>query len=223
MNRAKIYKLIKLDLEENIIEIVYQHKMKYILSGLIAILIFCSSFFILFFFLDSGKWIYFLVIGMILFSFIWLLILIRKWANTVLILTNHRILDIEQVSFWQKRIAMVDLAKIEEVLVETHGVTKFFWKYGSLQIFLPNGNLSLRFDYVIKPEELQGKIYQLQKQYKPNLEEPDTVEIQDLVEKMIIELKALNQEDLIGIILNSRKKMGLERWGKFLQTELDEI
>ena len=222
MNKAKIHKLIKLDLEENIVEIVYQHKMKYILSGLIAVLIFCSSFFILFSFIDSGKWLYFLVIGMILFSVIWVLVLMRQWANTVMILTNHRILDIDQSNLWNRKIAMVDLGKIEEVLVETHGITKLFWKYGSLQLFLANGNLSLRFDYVIKPEELQEKIYQLQKQYKPNTDEADTIETQDLVEKMVVELKKIDQEDLIGIILNSRKKMGLERWGKFLQTELDE-
>jgi len=222
MNREKIHKLIKLDIDENIVEIVYQHKIKYILSALIAILIFCSSFFILFSFLDSGKWLYLLVIAMILFSVIWFLILIRKWSNTVLVLTNNRILDIDQSSVWNRKIAMIDLSKIEEILVEIHGITKFFWKYGTIQIFLPNGNLSLKFDYVVKPEVLQEKIYQLQKQYKPELEDLEDIETKDLVEKMEQELSTLAQEDLIEIILNSRKKMGLEKWGRFLQKELDE-
>ena len=222
MDRSKVHRLVKLDADENIIKIIHQHKIKYWNSFLLQFLFLLIATLLLVFFNEKGTWVYILSLVLFLSVIVWILILWQKWHSTVLVLTNNRLVDIHQVSLWEKQVAMVDLAKIEEIRITSHAISKLLWKYGRIEIFLPNGNLSLRFDYVLNPDKIQELIYQLQKRYNPQSEEFLSVDTQDLVKEISEKLRTKDKEDLLKIILGFRKKMGLEQWGAFLNKKLED-
>ena len=49
-----------------------------------------------------------------------------------------------------------------------------------------------------------------------------SVDTQDLVKEIEEKLRNKNQEELMALILEFRKKMGLEQWGAFLNKKLED-
>src|SRR6056297_2555290 len=220
MNRSKVHRLVKLDADENVVKIIKQKLIKYWASFIMQVLFIVGG--ILAFFYFDKSWVYWLAAALLVLVVLWISVLWYKWNNTVLIITNNRLVDIDQASLWRKQVAMVDLSKIEEVRVGTHLLTHLFFKYGQIEVFLPNSNLSLQFDYVQHPDKIQELIYQLQKKYNNYSEESLSVETKDLVEKLTKDLEQQEKADLIKLILAFRQKMGLEKWGSVIKKNLNE-
>ncbi len=69
-----------------------------------------------------------LVIAMILF------VMLTNYYLDMLVVTNHRLIDIDQISLFARDIATAPLAKIEDVKIEVFGILATVFKFGNLHI-----------------------------------------------------------------------------------------
>jgi membrane protein YdbS with pleckstrin-like domain len=73
-----------------------------------------------------GAWL--LLIVMILF------IMLTNYYLDMLVVTNQRLIDIDQISLFARDIATAPLTKIEDVKIEVFGVLATMFKFGNLHI-----------------------------------------------------------------------------------------
>lgn len=72
-----------------------------------------------------------------LYSMVVALLLFHLWTNYYLdmwIITNERIIDIEQHGLFQREVAEIPLSRVQDVTVEVHGIIETFLKFGTIRI-----------------------------------------------------------------------------------------
>jgi hypothetical protein len=76
----------------------------------------------------------FFIGGWLFMLFIAFFITLTGYYLDILIVTNERIIDVDQVSLFARDIASAPLEKIEDVKVQTLGIIATFFKFGSISI-----------------------------------------------------------------------------------------
>lgn len=72
----------------------------------------------------------------------------------MLIITSHRLIDIEQKSLIEKIISEVPYDQIEDVAGRTKGILGTIFRYGRLTIQTGNGKVRIIVDWVKKPAQV---------------------------------------------------------------------
>ena len=161
--------MLDLSPEEKIVLKVRRHKL---------VLFFESAFIILFILLPpaiyavSRSWIvikgsddalflasYFIILlfGWVIFFMIW-----TNYYLDVLIITDKRIVDIEQKGFFSRDVSTVRLENIEDITVSVSGVLATFVDFGTLKIQTAAESREFIVRNVPKPNKVKGIIYDLQ-------------------------------------------------------------
>lgn len=99
----------------------------------------------------------------IYYLFIWLFILNNfvDYFLDVWIVTNERIINIEQRQLFSRVISEQELAKIQDVTAEIHGVIPTFLNYGEVYIQTAGEKARFIFKQVPKPLEIKRQITSL--------------------------------------------------------------
>lgn len=79
------------------------------------------------------------------------------WRHDWYILTNLRLLDLNQKSFFQRRMRYIDLDNIRDASYESRGLGAIFG-FGRLIIHLKNSREKIVFELVQSPEDFQEEI-----------------------------------------------------------------
>ena len=79
----------------------------------------------------------------------------------VWIITNDRIVDIEQFGLFSRTISELDLFRIQDITTETQGFFATIFKYGNVTIKTASTNLSLVFKNVPNPNHIRSELLQL--------------------------------------------------------------
>lgn len=162
--------MLDLSPEEKIVLKVRRHKIA---------LFFESAFLILFVILPpavyavSKNWLVisgsddalFLALYFIVLLFSWV-IFFMMWTNyylDVLIVTDKRIVDIEQRGFFSREVATVRLENIEDITINVSGVLATFVDFGTLRIQTAAESREFIIRHVPKPSEVKAVIYDLQR------------------------------------------------------------
>lgn len=108
----------------------------------------------------------------VLFAALYFVILIFSWVIffmiwtnyylDVLIITDKRIVDIEQKGFFSREVATVRLENIEDITVSVSGVLATFIDFGTLRIQTAAESREFIIRHVPKPNEVKAVIYDLQ-------------------------------------------------------------
>ncbi len=77
------------------------------------------------------------------------------------IVTNDRIVDIEQHGLFSRTISEVDLYRVQDVTVEVHGIIATLFKYGNITVKTASSNINIIFYNVHKPNEVRQALIQL--------------------------------------------------------------
>lgn len=83
---------------------------------------------------------------------------ITNYYLDVLIVTNRRIIDIEQVGLFSRDTAELHLDTIEDMHVEIKGIIASFFNYGNLQIQTSSENPEFLMNNIRNPHRVQGII-----------------------------------------------------------------
>ena len=127
-------RLIHLSLHpgERVVQIVRQYRTKIIFPLILAFLIYLIAFFLLFYFISLGTF------GMVLFGFLlfvgafYAFYKFYFWYFNVLILTNKRVIDIDQKRFFERIVSDVSHHHIKDVVLKVRGLSQTFFRSGTL-------------------------------------------------------------------------------------------
>jgi len=102
---------------------------------------------------------------------VWLLLLwilfFVEWTDyylDVLVVTNKRIVQIEQKGFFNREVTSFFYAQIQDITVETAGFIKTFLKFGHLHIQTAGHNHEIIIKDAHNPEQARSLILRLQEQ-----------------------------------------------------------
>lgn len=102
-----------------------------------------------------GASIYYLYITLFFFtSFV-------DYYLDVWIVTNDRVVSIEQHGLFSRTIAELDLYKIQDVTSEVHGVIPTMFNFGSVHIQTAGAEARFVFEQIHKPDEIRKAIVDL--------------------------------------------------------------
>lgn len=102
---------------------------------------------------------------------LWILFFI-EWTDyrfDVWIVTNNRIIDIDQAGLFSRDIATVRLEDIEDITVEMYGVFSTMFKFGTLMVQTAGSKNEFFIKNARNPEESKRDIYRLIHELKDKL------------------------------------------------------
>lgn len=110
-----------------------------------------------------------LLIGWMIFFIIW-----TNYYLDVLIVTDKRIIDVEQKGFFRREVSTVRLENIEDITVNISGILATLLDYGMLKIQTAAESREFLIHDVPKPNQVKSVIYNL---HKTQVEAPKSVKV----------------------------------------------
>ena len=157
-------KYIQLKPREEVLELVQASILPKLWAFALAIIWSVLPFFFLFPLWRQGGW------GVIVF-FVWLasglLLLGRlylKWARTVFLVTDRRVVDHDQRGFFYRVVTEARFEQIDEVTVHVKGIMATLLKNGTLTLKLHGAAADIVVDDIARPEHLADLINDLRSQ-----------------------------------------------------------
>jgi len=149
---------------ENVILLKRRHWI-FLAINILILLLFCFLPVLIYIFLNTYAWFsqainlfWFLASGYYLFLWFLLFYNITMYLLNVFILTNQRIVKINQLGFFNYKTAELDLSKIQDVAIKQKGVFSNLFNYGDLEIQTAGTQNKFLFVRLPNPENLKQAI-----------------------------------------------------------------
>ena len=107
------------------------------------------------------------VVAILLGSIYYLSILLFAFSHfidfylDVWVVTNDRVVDVEQFGLFSRTISELDLFRIQDVTTDVHGVFASLFQYGKLTITTASTNVSLVFRDIPNPNKIRQELLRL--------------------------------------------------------------
>lgn len=160
-------KIINLEENEEIIKVIRKHWLPMALSLVVGFLVAIAPivFFIilkniLFSDLTLQNLYVLIFIYFIFLIFVWISIFVA-WINYYLdiwVLTNKKIVDIEQIGLFSRKISSIRLDKIQDVQIEVLGIVDTFFKIGNIKVQTAANNENFIIKTASNPEQIKQLI-----------------------------------------------------------------
>src|SRR3990167_2149925 len=160
---------IRLKERERIVDAVRRYGLTYFWSWLLIAILFGVPFLFLFWLFQHGWW------GQALFFIpvtLATLLLIRTlffWRKNVLVMTTHRVIDMEQRGFFELIVSEIPYDQVGDISGKIKGVWGTVLGYGTLFIQTGNGNVRIFVEKVRRPIRLQQETNVLRRAYVAKL------------------------------------------------------
>lgn len=187
MFEERIKKNLKED--EEIIQIVRIYPLIFIIPFTISALLVIAPFFFLFYLFNKLGWI-----GVIIFfcSLLFgILIALRQiiiYSLNVFVITNQRIIDIDQKGFFDKTVSESTFDKIQDVSYRIKGLFQTVFHYGDIIIQTAGTKANLELSGIKNPQKVQELIAKLVHEISENKKGNNNLSATELVE-MIKKIK----------------------------------
>lgn len=210
MNIAKI---VSLNENEKVLKIIRRYWLVYLFSILITFILIAVPFL---FIVPLFQWGKFGVVLFLLFICVGLVYGLRvflSWYLNVFVITNKRIIDVDQKGFLNRAVWDTELNRVQDVTYSQKGLFQTLFHYGNLQIF-PSGQTTTKIEIIniSKPQKVQELIRSFQEEIA--IEEKNNEDILDLSEE---DLNNLLDEEIISILNKIKKGAGKKRFGKLIE------
>ncbi|MBP9761072.1 MAG: PH domain-containing protein [Candidatus Magasanikbacteria bacterium] len=77
------------------------------------------------------------------------------------VVTNDRIIDVEQLGLFSRTISEIDLFRIQDVTADVHGVFATLFRYGTVTVKTASNNSNIIFFDIPKPNEIREELIHL--------------------------------------------------------------
>jgi hypothetical protein len=167
------------------------------------LILFLDAFFMFFLFEKGilGQSVFFLTI---LFALFLLFRTYFIWKKNIFIITNKRMIDIEQRNFFEKIISEFYYYQIEDVHVKVKGFFASLFKYGDLVVQIKNSKVKIVVPKIKNPAKIQQAINFLKEK---NLEKQNIEIEEDFFNFFTKKIDELSLNDLIKIRKILREKI----------------
>ncbi len=113
---------------------------------------------------NDGEFLVFVKLLIIVFYLFWWLFLYHNWLDYFLdvwIVTNHRVINIEQRGLFNRVVAEHKLFRIQDVMSEQKGILPTFFNYGEVHIQTAGTEKTVVFEQVPQPNEVAQETIKL--------------------------------------------------------------
>lgn len=190
-----IIKDMVLNENEWIIKTIKQSKIVLMINLILPSIIILLPFFFLFILFSWGNKGIALFFGVLLVGIIFLIRTFIIWQFKAFIITNQRIIDIDQKGFFQRVVSNVPLKKIDDIFYKIKGFWQTISRIGSIYVTLIDHKNGLELKNVASPQLVQQMIFQLKEKEigtnnnKTNLSAKELVEMINKIRNGIGEKK----------------------------------
>jgi predicted membrane protein len=153
--------MIQLKEQERIIATVRRYGLTYFWHGFLVVLLLSAAFFFMFWLFAHDWWgqtLFGLDLGV---AFLLLLRTIFLWQKNQLLVTTHRVIDIDQRGFFDKTVSEISYDQIEDVFGKIKGVFGTIFRYGEINIQTGSGKVQICLQKIKQPVALQQQINEL--------------------------------------------------------------
>ncbi|OGD61154.1 hypothetical protein A3A71_00965 [Candidatus Berkelbacteria bacterium RIFCSPLOWO2_01_FULL_50_28] len=103
------------------------------------------------------------VVGLIYSYYFWFI-----WNNSDYIVTNQRVIKMDQISFFNRVISEAEIDRIQEISTEVAGPIHTLLKFGTVRIKTASDSGKMDLDDLTDPYSVQQVIVSIQKKTHPN-------------------------------------------------------
>ena len=92
--------------------------------------------------------------------FLWMAVfqIITKYFLTSWVITSHRIVDIEQIGFFQRKVSSFLLIRVQDVTTDVHGILATLLGFGDIHVETAGSHEKFKMPGVHSPENLRDLI-----------------------------------------------------------------
>ena len=204
-------KHIKLKPNEKIKATVYRYGLTFFGYYFGSFAAMAMAFFLMFWFFQNGFWGTAGFVALISLSLLLSVVATTRWRRSYMIITTHRIIDIDSSKFLDKSISDVPYDQIEDVSGRVKGVMGHLFHYGDLKIQTGNGKVLIVVEKIKTPIYWQQKINTAREKYMLNFTSDFG---SDLVEGIIEKVRELKLSELVRVKKFVKKRIDrLDRKG----------
>lgn len=152
---------------ERILFLLRRHPITFIAKIILGILLFLLPFLLRPFLLDTladpfwGAVLTLLGSAYLLLITVFFHALFVDYYLDIWVVTNDRIIDIQQSGLFKHTVSELDLKQVQDVTSETVGVFGTFFNYGTVGIQTAGAKQRFDFQNIAKPHEIRGEILKL--------------------------------------------------------------
>ena len=173
--------MIDLDPNEQVVQKVRKHKFVLVFTSLFLVFFVVIPPLVYNFIrgnitLKGNDFALFLVIYSALMLFAWA-VFFKRWTDyylDVLIITDKRVIDIEQKGFFHRNVATISLEKIQDISVNVSGILATFLDFGTLKIQSAGEAPEFVIRDIPEPNQVKALIYDL---HTKRVEAPQSVKV----------------------------------------------
>ena len=89
----------------------------------------------------------------VIFFFVW-----TEYYLDVWIITDQKMIDVDQISLFAREISTLQLDKIQDVTVEVHGIIATFLRFGTLHVQTAGEKREFIINNIAKPQKVKDSI-----------------------------------------------------------------
>lgn len=92
---------------------------------------------------------------------LWMIYLWYEWFFDICVITDRRLVDIDQEGFFHQRFSEAGLEKIEDVTYEVRGVLQTLFNFGNVVVYTSGSEQGFTFEHVANPQAVRERLMAL--------------------------------------------------------------
>lgn len=209
MPKNSVYKNITLNDDENIARLVRQPVLTLVILLIMPVALIVLAFFFMFPLFNWGNMGMAIFFSLIVIGVFWLIRNIVIWNWRTFIITNQRVVDVDQKGLFQKITSDVPLSKIQDVFYQRKGVWQTLTRIGNVNIILDDNKTKIEIRNISQPRKIQQLIIQLKADTLKEKLNSTNLSAQELV-AMIKKIKAGIGEEKFKEIIGEEEENRIE-------------
>lgn len=161
-----MFRAITLKPDEKILMVVRQTPIVFANSLLIGTLLFLLPFFLLFPLVSYGKWGIAGFAALILIAIVFAGYRLIEWYFNCGIITNMRVIDVDQKGLTERIVSEVPYFKIDDVSYNIKGVKQTMFRYGNVVIAIRGYRSSVTLRNIASPAMIQELILEVEREVR---------------------------------------------------------
>jgi len=158
-----MFKAFKLKEDEEILLIVRQSPIAFSTAFLIGLLLFLLPFFLLFPLFSWGKWGIVIFIVLFLAALYYAVDRFVNWYFNCGIITDQRVIDVDQDGFFDRIVSEVPYYKIDDVSYSIKGLKQSTFKYGNVVVAIRGYRSNVTLKNISRPWVVQELILEIER------------------------------------------------------------
>jgi len=193
---------IKLKEGEQILSVIKRYGLTFFWWWIFILLLFVVPFFFMFWLFQHGWWGQTLFTIPVLLGILTIVRTLFLWQRNILIITTHRLIDIDQRGFFDKIVSDIPYDQVEDVMGRIKGFWGTIFRYGNLVIQTGSGKVQVIIDKIKQPTFLQQEINEIREKHLSRYSHDFSGDVAGVI---IEKLYELDHEDLLRVYKRTRK------------------